>query len=93
MVVVAQLVRALVCGTRGRRFEPGLPPLFKSSEKSEDFFYAHKLTTHRLAESNNHKKATRRWLFYNSEYLFPSYLMWSYLLHIFLSIASWWYLG
>ena len=38
MVVVAQLVRALVCGTRGRRFEPGLPPLFKSSEKSEDFF-------------------------------------------------------
>ena len=26
MVVVAQLVRALVCGTRGRRFEPGLPP-------------------------------------------------------------------
>ena len=29
MVVVAQLVRALVCGTRGRRFEPGLPPLRK----------------------------------------------------------------
>ena len=27
MVVVAQLVRALVCGTRGRRFETGLPPL------------------------------------------------------------------
>ena len=26
-VVVAQLVRALVCGTRGRRFEPGLPPI------------------------------------------------------------------
>ncbi len=26
MVVVAQLVRALVCGTRGRRFETGLPP-------------------------------------------------------------------
>lgn len=26
MVVVAQLVRALVCGTRGRRFESGLPP-------------------------------------------------------------------
>lgn len=26
MVVVAQLVRALVCGSRGRRFEPGLPP-------------------------------------------------------------------
>ena len=26
MVVVAQLVRALDCGSRGRRFEPGLPP-------------------------------------------------------------------
>ena len=26
MVVVAQLVRALVCGTKGRRFESGLPP-------------------------------------------------------------------
>ena len=26
MVVVAQLVRASVCGTESRRFEPGLPP-------------------------------------------------------------------
>ncbi len=26
MVDVAQLVRALVCGTRGRGFEPHLPP-------------------------------------------------------------------
>ena len=26
MVDVAQLVRALDCGSRGRRFEPGLPP-------------------------------------------------------------------
>ena len=26
MVVVAQLVRALVCGTRGRGFESHLPP-------------------------------------------------------------------
>ena len=25
-MVVAQLVRALDCGSRGRRFEPGLPP-------------------------------------------------------------------
>ena len=25
-VIVAQLVRALVCGSRGRRFEPGLSP-------------------------------------------------------------------
>ena len=27
MVVVAQLVRASVCGTEGRGFEPHLPPL------------------------------------------------------------------
>lgn len=26
MVVVAQLVRVLVCGAEGRRFEPGQPP-------------------------------------------------------------------
>ena len=37
MVVVAQLVRALVCGTRGRRFEPGLPPK-KSLHENEGFF-------------------------------------------------------
>lgn len=30
MVVVAQLVRALDCGSRGRRFETGLPPQIKS---------------------------------------------------------------
>ncbi len=32
MVIVAQLVRALVCGTRGRRFEPGLSPKTPPSE-------------------------------------------------------------
>ena len=37
MVVVAQLVRALDCGSRGRRFEPGLPPL-KSLELLQGFF-------------------------------------------------------
>ena len=31
MVVVAQLVRALDCGSRGRRFETGLPPNKKPS--------------------------------------------------------------
>lgn len=31
MVVVAQLVRASVCGTESRRFEPGLPPKRKAS--------------------------------------------------------------
>lgn len=29
MVIVAQLVRALDCGSRGRRFEPGLSPKIK----------------------------------------------------------------
>ncbi len=38
MVVVAQLVRASVCGTEGRRFEPGLPPKTKASQKWEAFF-------------------------------------------------------
>lgn len=37
MVVVAQLVRALDCGSRGRRFETGLPPI-KVLEKSRAFF-------------------------------------------------------
>jgi hypothetical protein len=31
MVVVAQLVRALVCGAEGRGFEPHHPPVYKSS--------------------------------------------------------------
>ena len=31
MVVVAQLVRALDCGSRGRRFETGLPPSINPS--------------------------------------------------------------
>ncbi len=30
MVDVAQLVRALVCGTRGRGFKPHLPPHMKA---------------------------------------------------------------
>tara|TARA_R100000935_G_scaffold42899_1_gene65146 strand:+ start:2445 stop:2567 length:123 start_codon:yes stop_codon:yes gene_type:complete len=38
MVVVAQLVRALVCGTRSRRFEPGLPPKIKALSYDEAFF-------------------------------------------------------
>ena len=39
MVVVAQLVRVLVCGAEGRRFEPGQPPQKKSPEFTQDFFY------------------------------------------------------
>ena len=39
MVVVAQLVRASVCGTEGRRFETGHPPKkAKASKKFGAFF-------------------------------------------------------
>ena len=38
MVVVAQLVRVLVCGAEGRRFEPGQPPkIFKLRRNSRLF--------------------------------------------------------
>ena len=38
MVVVAQLVRASVCGTEGRRFEPGLPPYSVTPSEMSGFF-------------------------------------------------------
>ncbi len=38
MVIVAQLVRASVCGTEGRGFEPHHSPQ-KASQKCEAFFY------------------------------------------------------
>ncbi len=37
MADVAQLVRALVCGTRCRRFESDLPPHLKASRKGRFF--------------------------------------------------------
>lgn len=37
-VDVAQLVRALDCGSRGRRFEPGLPPEKLKASILEAFF-------------------------------------------------------
>ena len=39
MVVVAQLVRASVCGTEGRGFESHLPPIFKPSDISLEAFF------------------------------------------------------
>ncbi len=41
MVVVAQLVRASVCGTEGRRFETDLPPINKERDSRNwiPFFY------------------------------------------------------
>ena len=38
MVVVAQLVRALVCGAGSRRFEPGHPPKNAKVPILWDFF-------------------------------------------------------
>ena len=41
MVVLAQLVRASVCGTEGRGFEPHIPPQVfeKQSEKTAFFCF------------------------------------------------------
>lgn len=36
MVIVAQLVRALDCGSRGRRFEPGLSPSQRPNSQNFD---------------------------------------------------------
>ena len=33
MVVLAQLVRASVCGTEGRGFEPHIPPIVTTSDE------------------------------------------------------------
>ena len=38
MEVVAQLVRASVCGTEGRGFETRLPPIIKKTELYSVFF-------------------------------------------------------
>ena len=48
MVVVAQLVRALVCGTKGRRFESGLPPIKKAFQFLKGFFSIIQLTSEML---------------------------------------------
>ena len=39
MVVVAQLVRVLVCGAEGRRFEPGQPPKNAKAPKKFGAFF------------------------------------------------------
>ena len=38
MVVVAQLVRVLVCGAEGRRFEPGQPPRTQKLRRNSRLF-------------------------------------------------------
>ena len=56
MVVVAQLVRALDCGSRGRRFETGLPP-HKAFEEIRRLFYFHDPSS--LEVIRNKKYTTR----------------------------------
>jgi|GEM_PF-3283409 hypothetical protein len=41
MVVVAQLVRALDCGSRGRGFEPRHPPIFSFSRVVNEILFVH----------------------------------------------------
>ena len=52
MVVVAQLVRALDCGSRGRRFETGLPPYKKGLHCNPFFVVDGKLFLERKTETN-----------------------------------------
>ena len=66
MVVVAQLVRALVCGTRSRRFKSGLPPKNKKARPLDGLFlllvcqknviYCNESTNQRINESNETNK-------------------------------------
>ncbi len=41
MVVVAQLVRVVVCGAAGRRFEPGQPPNFSKASSFLGAFFVY----------------------------------------------------
>ena len=43
MVVVAQLVRVVVCGAAGRRFEPGQPPNFSKASSFLGAFFVLKV--------------------------------------------------
>jgi hypothetical protein len=58
MVVIAQLVRALVCGTRGRRFEPGYPPFFSSISFDVEVFFWNELEHIEITPFLNKTKAS-----------------------------------
>ena len=45
MVIVAQLVRALDCGSRGRRFEPGLSPTHEAFRNESLFVFNNEKTS------------------------------------------------
>ncbi len=49
MVVVAQLVRVLVCGAEGRRFEPGQPPKTQKLRRNSKLFLFDKAFFRKIA--------------------------------------------
>ena len=59
MVVVAQLVRALDCGSRGRRFETGLPPIKNPSRNRGVFFFKHSCTSENSFQLSRLHKYTK----------------------------------
>ena len=65
MVVVAQLVRALDCGSRGRRFETGLPP-FKNPSRNRGVLFLEALTCKDLLFSMNSPDITLTYNQYGS---------------------------
>ena len=83
MVVVAQLVRALVCGTRSRRFEPGLPPISKDLEAIQDLFLFTK--TNGIVRKQKSQQLIAGFLHTNTNYAFNViYLQISQAVHPFL---------
>ena len=56
MVVVAQLVRALDCGSRGRRFETGLPPKKTKLLNLRGFFCTTNHNLHSISIAQNVQK-------------------------------------
>ena len=59
MADIAQLVRALVCGTKCRRFESGYPPHYKNAPQRGVFYYVWAVRT-RTAGSSRSDSAGER---------------------------------
>ena len=57
-MVVAQLVRASVCGTEGRGFESHLPPTQKKSLSRRDELFSFRPNLARLSEGVNEKNSS-----------------------------------
>ena len=71
MVVIAQLVRASVCGTEGRGFEPHSPPLKKESDLSGSFFLLCRSVKKISARTDNGVTCLTVQIF---QYLYPHFL-------------------